>query len=109
MREERSKKYLNVLDQDYDLNLIDNEVDNIDQIFGRGQSHLMTQQQLLLLEEDNMRLAEKREEEVKQIVKSIVDLNQIYKDFAQMVTHQVPLKLSLKLTFIKFQTKIFVL
>lgn len=49
----------------------------------------MTQQQLLLLEEDNLRVAEKREEEVKQIVKSIVDLNQIYKDLAQMVTHQV--------------------
>ncbi|KAK6641757.1 hypothetical protein RUM44_013472 [Polyplax serrata] len=86
LREERSKQYLNVLDQGYDSSLMDN--DSIDQVFGRGPAYSMTQQQLLLLEEDNLRLAEKREEEVKQIVKSIVDLNQIYKDLAQMVTHQ---------------------
>lgn len=77
------------MDEEYDSNLIDNDADNIDQVFGRGPTYSMTQQQLLLLEEDNLRLAEKREEEVKQIVKSIVDLNQIYKDLAQMVTHQV--------------------
>lgn len=90
LREERSKQYLNVLDQGYDSSLMDN--DSIDQVFGRGPAYSMTQQQLLLLEEDNLRLAEKREEEVKQIVKSIVDLNQIYKDLAQMVTHQVKQK-----------------
>lgn len=48
----------------------------------------MTQQQLLLFEEENTKLAEHREQEVTKIVKSIVDLNDIFKDLASMVQEQ---------------------
>jgi syntaxin 16 len=93
-REERSKQYFNmVLDQDLSQAAdweVDCEVDNIDQQFGLGPTagHL-TQQQLLLLEEDNTQMAARREHEVRQIVKSIVDLNDIFKDLAHMVADQV--------------------
>jgi hypothetical protein len=66
------------------------EVDNIDQQFGLGcTAGNLAQQQLLLLEEDNARMAAQREHEVQQIVKSIIDLNYIFKDLAQMVADQV--------------------
>jgi syntaxin 16 len=45
------------------------------------------QQQLLALEEDNLHLVE-REHEVQQIVKSIVDLNSIFRELASMVHEQ---------------------
>ncbi|GFG38246.1 hypothetical protein Cfor_01887 [Coptotermes formosanus] len=88
-REERSKQYFDMaLDQDFSQGT-DWEVDNIDQQFGLGSTagHL-AQQQLLLLEEDNARMAAQREHEVRQIVKSITDLNDIFKDLAQMVADQ---------------------
>lgn len=88
-REERSKQYLDIFDQDFLTSEMDTEMHNIDQVFGRGLSFAMSQQQLLLIEEDNTRLVEQREEEVKQIVKSIVDLNEIFKDLAHFVTNQV--------------------
>ncbi|KAL0275898.1 UNVERIFIED_CONTAM: hypothetical protein PYX00_003618 [Menopon gallinae] len=87
-REERSKQYLDILDQDFRTSEVDTEMHNIDQVFGRGPSFQMSQQQLLLIEEDNTRLVEQREEEVKQIVKSIVELNEIFKDLARFVTTQ---------------------
>jgi syntaxin 16 len=93
-REERSNQYFNtVLDQDLSQGAdweVDSELDNIDQQFGLGPTtgHL-TQQQLLLLEEDNTQMAARREHEVRQIVKSIVDLNDIFKDLAHMVADQV--------------------
>lgn len=93
-REERSKQYFNtVLDQDLSQGVdweVDIEADSIDHQFGLGPTpgHL-TQQQLLLLEEDNTRMAAHREHEVRQIVKSIVDLNDIFKDLAHMVADQV--------------------
>jgi len=91
-REERSKQYFDTaLDQDFSQGT-DWEVDNIDQQFGLASaaaSGHISQQQLLLLEEDNARMAARREHEVRQIVKSIVDLNDIFKDLAQMVADQV--------------------
>lgn len=48
----------------------------------------MTQQQLLLFEEENSKLAEHREHEVMKIVKSIADLHDIFKDLGQMVQEQ---------------------
>lgn len=92
-REERSKQYFNTaLDEDCSQGVdweVDSEVDNIDQQFGLvpNAGHL-AQQQLLLLE-DNTRMAARREHEVRQIVKSIVDLNDIFKDLAHMVADQV--------------------
>jgi syntaxin 16 len=93
-REERSKQYFNTaLDQDLPQGAdweVDNEVDNIDLQFGLGPTTgYLTQQQLLLLEEENTKMAAHREHEVRQIVKSIVDLNEIFKDLAHMVTDQV--------------------
>jgi syntaxin 16 len=89
-REERSKQYFDTaLDQDFPQGT-DWEVDNIDQQFGLGpMAGSLTQQQLLLLEEDNTRMAAQREHEVRQIFKSIVDLNEIFKDLAHMVADQV--------------------
>jgi syntaxin 16 len=89
-REERSKQYFDTaLDQDFSQGT-DWEVANIDQQFGLASaSGHVSQQQLLLLEEDNTRMAARREHEVRQIVKSIVDLNDIFKDLAQMVADQV--------------------
>lgn len=48
----------------------------------------MTQQQLLLLEEENTRFAREREQEIGAIVRSIIDLNSIFKDLSQMVADQ---------------------
>lgn len=70
---------------------MDNDVENIDRVFSMGPSVSMTQQQLMLFEEDNTKIAEDREQEVKSIVKSIVDLNEIFKDLAHLVSNQVSL------------------
>lgn len=62
--------------------------DQIDEHFQRPVANRMTQQQLLLFEEENSRLAEHREQEVSKIVKSIFDLNDIFKDLSHMVQEQ---------------------
>ncbi|KAJ8968187.1 hypothetical protein NQ317_006789 [Molorchus minor] len=51
-------------------------------------SKQMSQQQLLMLEEDNTRFVREREQEVNTIVRSIMDLNDIFKDLNQMVVDQ---------------------
>ncbi|XP_047035330.1 syntaxin-16 isoform X1 [Helicoverpa zea] len=48
----------------------------------------MSQKQLLLMQEENTRDVAEREEEVNKIVRSIVDLNDIFKDLAHMVNEQ---------------------
>uniref|UniRef100_A0A1I8PK79 t-SNARE coiled-coil homology domain-containing protein n=1 Tax=Stomoxys calcitrans TaxID=35570 RepID=A0A1I8PK79_STOCA len=60
----------------------------LDQHFQRPMANRMTEQQLLLFEEENTRLALNRDEEVSKIVKSIYDLNDIFKDLGQMVQEQ---------------------
>lgn len=60
----------------------------IDDHFKKPVANRMTQQQLLLFEEENTRLAQHREEEVTKIVKSIYDLNDIFKDLGHMVHEQ---------------------
>lgn len=60
----------------------------IDEHFQKPISQRMTQQQLLLFEEENTKLAEHREHEVSKIIKSICDLNEIFKDLAHMVQEQ---------------------
>lgn len=82
-REDRSKMYF---DQTADIDLLNNESEDIDNYFVNSQR--MSQQQLLLLEEENTRFAQEREKEVNAIVKSIVDLNEIFKDLSQMVADQ---------------------
>lgn len=62
--------------------------EQIDEFFQKPVSTHMTQQQLLLFEEDNTRMAEHREQEVTKVVKSIVDLNDIFKDISTMVHEQ---------------------
>lgn len=66
----------------------DTSDEQIDHYFQKPVSSRMTQQQLLLFEEENTKLAEHREQEVTKIVKSIVDLNDIFKDLASMVQEQ---------------------
>jgi syntaxin 16 len=55
--------------------------------FSNTRNPQWTQQQLLALEEDNAHLVE-REREVQQIVKSIVDLNSVFRELATMVQEQ---------------------
>lgn len=64
--------------------------EQIDEYFQKSisQQGRMTQQQLLLFEEENTKIAEHREKEVIKIVQSIVDLHDIFKDIGQMVQEQ---------------------
>lgn len=64
--------------------------EQIDEYFEKSISGAgrMTQQQLLLFEEENSKMAEHREHEVIKIVKSISDLHDIFKDLGQMVQEQ---------------------
>ncbi|KAI5635285.1 syntaxin-16 [Phthorimaea operculella] len=48
----------------------------------------LNQKQLLLLQEENTKVIAEREEEVNKIVRSIIDLNEIFKDLGQMVHEQ---------------------
>ncbi|XP_065363214.1 syntaxin-16 [Calliphora vicina] len=60
----------------------------LDENFQRPMGNRLTQQQLLLFEEENTRLALNRDEEVSKVVKTIYDLNDIFKDLSQMVQEQ---------------------
>lgn len=68
-----------------DFDMFENN-DTIDDYFVNNKQ--MSQQQLLYLEEENTVIASQREQEVNSIVKSIVDLNDIFKELAQMVADQ---------------------
>ncbi|KAH8396496.1 hypothetical protein KR222_011502 [Zaprionus bogoriensis] len=69
--------------------LFEQDEQEIDDHFKRPPvANRMTQQQLLLFEEENTRLAQHREAEVTKIVKSIYDLNDIFKDLGHMVHEQ---------------------
>lgn len=96
-REERSKLYFdedssldqsmtssNLMDlwQEHDSDLIDRQFE----ISRPGVSK--TQQQLLLMEEDNSAQSRIRSQQVDHIVKSIVDLNHLFKDLSHMIVHQ---------------------
>ncbi|XP_063705307.1 syntaxin-16 [Culicoides brevitarsis] len=61
---------------------------NVDEFFEIPISNKLTQKQLVLLEQDNTELIETREKEVLNVMKSIVHLNEIYKELAQMVQEQ---------------------
>ncbi|XP_050671330.1 syntaxin-16 isoform X2 [Leptidea sinapis] len=50
--------------------------------------HSINQKQLLLMQEENTQMIAEREQEVNKIVRSIVDLNDIFKDLAHMVHEQ---------------------
>lgn len=94
-REEISRLYFGTeltLDSEGSWEL-DNELDNIDRAFslsigGDRSTEGQSQMQLLMLEEENTRAAMHREAEVRQIVKSIVDLNDIFKELSHMVADQ---------------------
>lgn len=59
--------------------------DVMDQAFQRP---ALSQQQMLLIQEENTKMVSEREDEVNKIVRSIVDLNEIFKDLAHMVHDQ---------------------
>lgn len=79
-REDRSKIYFEDNEPNYD--------DDFDDVNFINNSSKFTQQQLLILEEENTAFAQQREQEVNAIVKSIVELNDIFKDLSHMVTEQ---------------------
>lgn len=55
---------------------------------GMFQKPALSQKQMLLVQEQNTQVIAEREEEVNKIVRSIVDLNEIFKDLANMVHEQ---------------------
>lgn len=52
------------------------------------QNKILSQTQMLLMEEDNTKMVTEREEEVNKIVRSITDLNDVFKDLSHMVNEQ---------------------
>ncbi|CAG9813794.1 unnamed protein product [Phaedon cochleariae] len=84
-REDRSKMYFNNQNLEFD-ELYSQEADDIDSYFANSKQ--MSHQQLLMLEEENTKYAQDHEQEVNAIVKSIMDLNDIFKDLSQMVVDQ---------------------
>lgn len=72
------------------IDYFDQTDEQIDEYFQKSitSAGRMTQQQLLLFEEENSKMAEHREHEVMKIVKSIADLHDIFKDLGQMVHEQ---------------------
>lgn len=107
-REERSNAYfelpnfeeLSLEDNDLLPGLSNNQTDllfslpstsgtqKFDQNDDDFQRPALNQKQLLLIQEENTREVAEREEEVTKIVRSIVDLNDIFKDLAHMVHEQ---------------------
>lgn len=111
-REERSNAYFDLPNFE-ELNLNDNELlpglttnDQTDFLFSLPstsgtqknftdeqqtesfQMQKQAQKQMLLLQEENTKMIAEREEEVNKIVRSIVDLNDIFKDLGHMVQEQ---------------------
>lgn len=60
----------------------------IDEEQGQAQNRILSQQQMLLVEQENTAMLQEREQEVNKIVRSITDLNDIFKDLATMVHEQ---------------------
>ncbi|CAG9571070.1 unnamed protein product [Danaus chrysippus] len=106
-REERSNAYfdlpnfeeLSLQDNDLIPGLTNNQTDllfslpstsaqNHDDMDHMFQKPALNQKQLLLMQQENTKAILEREEEVNKIVKSIVDLNDIFKDLANVVHEQ---------------------
>ncbi|XP_048405682.1 syntaxin-16 isoform X1 [Stegostoma tigrinum] len=75
-REERSKHFF-----DTSVPLMDDGEDN--NLYDKGFTH----EQLLLVEENTL-MVEEREKEIRQIVQSILDLNEIFRELASMIVEQ---------------------
>lgn len=69
------------------LDDLDND-ERLDEYFQIKPNQKMNQRQLLQFEIDNTKTMEIREKEVMGILKSIVDLNQVYKDLSHLVEEQ---------------------
>lgn len=61
---------------------------NVDEFFEIPIATRFSQKQLVMLEQDNTEMIETREKEVLAVMKSIVQLNEIYKELATMVQEQ---------------------
>lgn len=62
--------------------------ENVDEFFEIPIATRFSQKQLVMLEQDNTEMIETREKEVLHVMKSIVQLNEIYKELATMVQEQ---------------------
>lgn len=69
------------------LDDLDND-ERLDEYFQIKPNQKLNQRQMLQYEADNTKTMEIREKEVLNIVKSIVDLNQVYKDLSNLVEEQ---------------------
>lgn len=79
-RDERSLQY-------FDTTFGNGSISEEDLLMEGGFSKEFTKDQLLFLE-DNTQAVQQREREIAQIVRSIAELNEIFKDLAQMVAEQ---------------------
>ena len=84
-REEKSSRYF--ADDDGDAGGGD-PFESIELTSSNSNNGRINTQELLLLE-DNSKFVREREKEINVIVKSIVELNTVFKDLAHMVTEQV--------------------
>ncbi|XP_044758756.1 syntaxin-16 [Coccinella septempunctata] len=84
-REDRSKVYFE--NQVVNIDIYDDSgTEDIDSYFIG--SRLPTQEQILFLEEENSKFALEREQEVNSVVKSILEVNKIFKELSIMVADQ---------------------
>ena len=83
-REEKSSRYF--ADDDGDAAGGGDPFESIE-LSNSNNGRINTQELLLL--EDNSKFVREREKEINVIVKSIVELNTVFKDLAHMVTEQV--------------------
>ena len=86
-REEKSSRYF--ADDDDDDGDAGGGGDPFESIELSNSSNGRINTQELLLLEDNSKFVRQREKEINVIVKSIVELNTVFKDLAHMVTEQV--------------------
>jgi syntaxin 16 len=78
------------------INGIDDYNDDDDEMFQLNRNNNQQTQEQLKLTRLNQRQLEERETEINHVVKSIVDLNEVFKDLATMVVDQVRLNLNKK-------------
>ena len=85
-REEKSSRYF--ADDGGTGGVASDPFESIELTSSNSNNGRINTQELLLLE-DNSKFVQEREKEINVIVKSIVELNTIFKDLAHMVTEQV--------------------
>lgn len=89
-------------------NPYDNDDEKLDDYFQLPASGMsINQKQLMLIEADNTKMIQSREQEVSKIVNSIVDLNTVFKDLSHLVQEQGTILDRIDYNIESTQTKVF--